>query len=123
MRPRPPIFTRTDTRLPYTTLFRSASAFHDFCKYDERLVIKGWLLVHRVVPFLQQRKTYSILKRLMVNRSEEHTSELQSLMRISYAVFCSKKKQRFHNDYNSTRHPTTSHTASISNPHETVQSN
>src|SRR3546814_2826390 len=95
---RPPRSTRTDTLFPYTTLFRSTS----------------WLEGH---PHLYGRMDFSYngsgpAKLLELNydtptslyeasafqwgwlRSEEHTSELQSLMRISYAVFCLKKKKK-----------------------------
>src|SRR3546814_4112036 len=69
---RPPRSTRTDTLFPYTTLFRSLAP---------RLgaVAAG----HAVARLVEQQP---------LQRSEEHTSELQSLMRISYAVFCLKKK-------------------------------
>src|SRR3546814_1313164 len=91
---RPPRSTRTDTLFPYTTLFRSrrAIALRDgrnpigvpypavFAIYSLRDLGTGKRLV-RVAPAARS----SI-------RSEEHTSELQSLMRISYAVFCLKKK-------------------------------
>src|SRR3546814_6304081 len=69
---RPPRSTRTDTLLPYTTLFRSLSG-EKTCPPCHKTVCP--------------RKTLDCL-----TRSEEHTSELQSLMRISYAVFCLKKK-------------------------------
>src|SRR3546814_11615443 len=74
---RPPRSTRTDTLFPYTTLFRSA--LHAFCKRSFRLCSSspGNFALHRCL-----------------RRSEEHTSELQSLMRISYAVFCLKKKKK-----------------------------
>src|SRR3546814_8202898 len=80
---RPPRSTRTDTLFPYTTLFRSKAAF--------RLVLVAFSvhsvgLVSRMV--LEGRPPVTNLY-----RSEEHTSELQSLMRISYAVFCLKKKK------------------------------
>src|SRR3546814_13527490 len=71
---RPPRSTRTDTLFPYTTLFRSPSS-KPFPRRQNRCVIKGWWNWMRTA-----------------SRSEEHTSELQSLMRISYAVFCLKKK-------------------------------
>src|SRR3546814_16135739 len=70
---RPPRSTRTDTRFPYTTLFRSS--------WKRPRAANG----SRLFTALE-----SMLKRK--GRSEEHTSELQSLMRISYAVFCLKKK-------------------------------
>src|SRR3546814_3974609 len=73
---RPPRSTRTDTLFPYTTLFRSVARF--------RL---GWASVV-TTPSCSRRSSAA------AKRSEEHTSELQSLMRISYAVFCLKKKKR-----------------------------
>src|SRR3546814_12704026 len=80
---RPPRSTRTDTLFPYTTLFRSIlpllavaapAPAHDFAFTDVRFT-------------LTRDGRFSA-------RSEEHTSELQSLMRISYAVFCLKKKKK-----------------------------
>src|SRR3546814_8042142 len=74
---RPPRSTRTDTLFPYTTLFRSVrqakalKAADHFCR--------------------------GVTVRTRCSRSEEHTSELQSLMRISYAVFCLKKKKKQYN--------------------------
>src|SRR3546814_19674978 len=98
MRRRPPISTRTDTLFPYTTLFRSR--FH-------------WYLSLRCVPAVARQSGTDGLSRSPASsvhnipaailslrsprcsrRSEEHTSELQSLMRISYAVFCLKKKTK-----------------------------
>src|SRR3546814_8712728 len=79
---RPPRSTRTDTLFPYTTLFRSAPAIIEDC---------GILFIvaqHRDDDDLVRRDA-----RRTAQRSEEHTSELQSLMRISYAVFCLKKKK------------------------------
>src|SRR3546814_19851884 len=70
---RPPRSTRTDTLFPYTTLFRSR------LMYSRRI---RNVTIARLTP---RRAPLRI-------RSEEHTSELQSLMRISYAVFCLKKK-------------------------------
>src|SRR3546814_9800507 len=100
MNRRPPRSTRTDTLFPYTTLFRSPHV-------DEiiPLMADGLILPYLDVPF--QHASPRILKAMKrpassennlarINawreRSEEHTSELQSLMRISYAVFCLKKK-------------------------------
>src|SRR3546814_4527550 len=81
---RPPRSTRTDTLFPYTTLFRStllAFTWHS-------LVVQTH--VHRVSVTVTHGGE---AKRVSPHeRSEEHTSELQSLMRISYAVFCLKKK-------------------------------
>src|SRR3546814_4907318 len=71
---RPPRSTRTDTLFPYTTLFRSQKFGHgDRSDEAEHADQQG---------------------NVEIQRSEEHTSELQSLMRISYAVFCLKKKNR-----------------------------
>src|SRR3546814_10168098 len=74
---RPPRSTRTDTLFPYTTLFRSPSA-------STRSPV--WTAL---TPVVLEART------LEIARSEEHTSELQSLMRISYAVFCLKKKKDY----------------------------
>src|SRR3546814_3226827 len=81
---RPPRSTRTDTLFPYTTLFRSrppAALLGRHCTHAARRT--------REAP-RQRRRTAEGARR---PRSEEHTSELQSLMRISYAVFCLKKKK------------------------------
>src|SRR3546814_3617238 len=93
---RPPRSTRTDTLFPYTTLFRSreealrrqlflAHIDHRYCRqHGIAMALRqhgmGIAAAGHVVQAFQRR------------RSEEHTSELQSLMRISYAVFCLKKK-------------------------------
>src|SRR3546814_5834650 len=105
---RPPRSTRTDTLFPYTTLFRSKLPID----WDEI----GPIYRDRILDYLEQRLIPG-LRRDMVTchyfspadfkselRSEEHTSELQSLMRISYAVFCLKKKKKYYirskkNDY------------------------
>src|SRR3546814_5019563 len=80
---RPPRSTRTDTLFPYTTLFRSAGVAPRIIGAGTEAVQN--LTIDRVADAIQ-----------LVNRtrSEEHTSELQSLMRISYAVFCLKKKTK-----------------------------
>src|SRR3546814_2052172 len=89
---RPPRSTRTDTLFPYTTLFRSD------------IVIIGTMTRPRlrdIVPDFQGALLLpDFMKRLKNRRSEEHTSELQSLMRISYAVFCLKKKTNQKKDKN-----------------------
>src|SRR3546814_2947335 len=80
---RPPRSTRTDTLFPYTTLFRSTGG------PPAHVSFSGGVLIASTLLFPQA------LKHSAANgRSEEHTSELQSLMRISYAVFCLKKQQR-----------------------------
>src|SRR3546814_5425363 len=86
---RPPRSTRTDTLFPYTTLFRS--------QHDDRKRPVGPIRVrHHSIPLVEGiasalRGSISIAMRKARARSEEHTSELQSLMRNSYAVFCLKK--------------------------------
>src|SRR3546814_5957137 len=82
---RPPRSTRTDTLFPYTTLFRSP--LHGL-PGRELAVSSGRLAADRRPG---DRRRYQ-------GRSEEHTSELQSLMRISYAVFCLKKKKHIQRD-------------------------
>src|SRR3546814_3127485 len=97
---RPPRSTRTDTLFPYTTLFRSALVvavllviIHPDAGLDRQLI--GELPAQ-----LAEQRRAGVLEKLRVDRgqsaqhrSEEHTSELQSLMRISYAVFCLQKKK------------------------------
>src|SRR3546814_3666186 len=94
---RPPRSTRTDTLFPYTTLFRSLGTEPADplgamgCRAADRRH------VHRQAPDAVPGRDQSV-RRIPrpagVYRSEEHTSELQSLMRISYAVFCLKKKKK-----------------------------
>src|SRR3546814_9387004 len=97
---RPPRSTRTDTLFPYTTLFRSSSYSRARGARSAAGLAtrKAWM----IVPF--RTGTGSDLSKDRAEsfeRSEEHTSELQSLMRISYAVFClKKKKQHTQNDDN-----------------------
>src|SRR3546814_2571923 len=92
---RPPRSTRTDTLFPYTTLFRSNLRAFVLSAYDQAS------LGSRLSACGQFRHYWHGIRRAnAVNRSdccarsEEHTSELQSLMRISYAVFCLKKKKQ-----------------------------
>src|SRR3546814_7280743 len=90
MRRRPPRSTRTDTLFPYTTLFRSPAARLQRAgahRGDRRQAMDQVLRKRLSLGDHRARRD-----RLGAGRSEEHTSELQSLMRISYAVFCSKKK-------------------------------
>src|SRR3546814_8628620 len=117
---RPPRSTRTDTLFPYTTLFRSRElplplvqrllgllALRDIDKADQTLVGYGAgtggceedvdnAAIHSHHPGLFLEDLLTAIARLngAADRSEEHTSELQSLMRISYAVFCLKKKNK-----------------------------
>src|SRR3546814_2826408 len=110
---RPPRSTRTDTLFPYTTLFRSDI-------FILAPVFQG--VVQRGAPFVgrPQAKGHggnSGKRRIhgagVSMRSEEHTSELQSLMRISYAVFCLKKKNTKKHQY---KHHTTD-----TKKHHTIQ--
>src|SRR3546814_8299470 len=91
---RPPRSTRTDTLFPYTTLFRSRVARAQPDLWPARQ--SGTRDRYRSV----RRRSLSDRGRIdQAPRSEEHTSELQSLMRISYAVFCLKKKKMIHTSH------------------------
>src|SRR3546814_10821570 len=110
---RPPSSTLPDTLFPYTTLFRSAMAkvrtrpetgllyldfFYRGVRCREQTALPDTVENRRRVQALMNRMSKEI-KQGLFDRSEEHTSELQSLMRISYAVFCLKKKNRkIHNN-------------------------
>src|SRR3546814_6187894 len=95
---RPPRSTRTDTLFPYTTLFRSEIRHG----VDHAAIGRNFARVHPVVQHTngQEHGTRNKAMRDHLHqasrnaRSEEHTSELQSLMRTSYAVFCLKKKTK-----------------------------
>src|SRR3546814_5193498 len=89
---RPPRSTRTDTLFPYTTLFRSTI----------RRSGGNPMVMRNILPNSRSNMIAAPASQLD-RRSEEHTSELQSLMRISYAVFCLKKKT-------TTNHKTVHHT-------------
>src|SRR3546814_6557284 len=102
---RPPRSTRTDTLFPYPTLFRSAlDARGDQVLHAVDLAVDVVLGRNRLdLPALflgpcLDALQHGDVERIVIggHRSEEHTSELQSLMRISYAVFCLKKKKRNH---------------------------
>src|SRR3546814_8200349 len=95
---RPPRSTRTDTLFPYTTLFRSPRQGADGSGRDRRpRADRGRDLRWADAAGDLQRGGCAGADQLRVlDRSEEHTSELQSLMRISYAVFCLKKKKQKH---------------------------
>src|SRR3546814_4972766 len=91
-RRRPPRSTRTDTLFPYTTLFRSLRGLFVRRPPDRRRGAaggSGCATAHRPGQGRERARIPAAAPR---SRSEEHTSELQSLMRISYAVFCLKKK-------------------------------
>src|SRR3546814_3675323 len=94
---RPPRSTRTDTLFPYTTLFRSEGVPYaqrggtdEPYEFDE----PGYQLGQPQATEISGTKQLAQALREFGKRSEEHTSELQSLMRISYAVFCLKKKKK-----------------------------
>src|SRR3546814_6393950 len=106
MRRRPPRSTRTDTRFPYTTLFRArrrCKTTRTSTRRRPKPRPKPWWLRRRTdmsVTLTQQAASHIgryLQKRgkgVGLRRSEEHTSELQSLMRTSYAVFCLKKTNK-----------------------------
>src|SRR3546814_1855165 len=96
---RPPRSTRTDTLFPYTTLFRSTAGVRQI-----PVVISIWDDGYGISVSNEVQTTKADISEVLKGfqrddkgdglRSEEHTSELQSLMRISYAVFCLKKKRK-----------------------------
>src|SRR3546814_7481116 len=95
---RPPRSTRTDTLFPYTTLFRSVhTSYAQAVASTGRLSSNDPNLQNIPVRTEEGRKIRKAFVAeegfVLLSRSEEHTSELQSLMRISYAVFCLKKKK------------------------------
>src|SRR3546814_2620185 len=94
---RPPRSTRTDTLFPYTTLFRSLAHEHRPLPDLPALYQRGDPQGRRTVAVRDGARRRPRRDRRPpghLSRSEEHTSELQSLMRISYAVFCLKKKKK-----------------------------
>src|SRR3546814_3850262 len=111
MKLRPPRSTRTHTLFPYTTLFRSRSpdrrSFPDIPDGHghDRFHLRRWSgtrrrhrcsLRHRPSARSTDNGDWPATRQRRRPRSEEHTSELQSLMRISYAVFCLKKKKKIY---------------------------
>src|SRR3546814_7699026 len=91
----PPRSTRTDTLLPYTTLFRSEPLPAAPRGRRGDSLLRADRPVRRFRRHFHSRRRH----RLQAGDSEEHTSELQSLMRISYAVFCLKKKTHLNNNF------------------------
>src|SRR3546814_6338094 len=89
---RPPRSTRTDTLFPYTTLFRSDRHAALVAAWDQPVGPHPCPCATADRAIRRAHAVGTHPDRQAVGRSEEHTSELQSLMRISYAVFCSKKK-------------------------------
>src|SRR3546814_9662649 len=96
---RPPRSTRTDTLFPYTTLFRS-HAPRALRNRARDLPDRG-----RSRSILRARARRCRVAGITATRSEEHTSELQSLMRISYAVFCLKKNKIMRHNIDVTASP------------------
>src|SRR3546814_7897124 len=98
---RPPRSTRTDTLFPYTTLFRSKT-LAGFASTASTIIVaisqidRSFDMEGKPLPNLSNVRLPNPVERSIGSeeRSEEHTSELQSLMRISYAVFCLKKKKK-----------------------------
>src|SRR3546814_5634213 len=115
---RPPRSTRTGTLFPYTTLFRSCANCDP--TIDHRVDVIATMAtsqihLHSMAPASRLHVGHSLSsssclppavtdKRHRAKRSEEHTSELQSLMRISYAVFCLKKKTTYTTSSNKPYH-------------------
>src|SRR3546814_8151349 len=118
MRRGPPKSTSTDTLFPYTTLFRSQMDLHSGRSQVDRTVLAAWLgelgadaalvtqagAANTALEVLELARAHRLplgdlvaAKAQRAARSEEHTSELQSLMRISYAVFCLKQKNNNNN--------------------------
>src|SRR3546814_8522908 len=95
---RPPRSTRTDTLFPYTTLFRSVEQHGA----PEGVARGVGLSIETGLRYEISRLSQTGDSEL--SRSEEHTSELQSLMRISYAVFCLNKKKKKNNNIRYERH-------------------
>src|SRR3546814_4393046 len=114
MRRRPPRSTRTDTLFPDTTLFRSKKAAPGKERPSQTLVrssnrVRGQekkvdRLRSDLLEAEEELRFVKAYENAAVHRSEEHTSELQSLMRISYAVFCLKKQKRHTNSQTVPRH-------------------
>src|SRR3546814_3093450 len=115
MKRRPPISKRTDTLFPYTTLFRSLKSWmspREIRRTVYRLgqdafrdrVKLAWARARSTAVTPQWRGMMALGESWSPPRSEEHTSELQSLMRISYAVFCLKKKKKKNNSIRNQEH-------------------
>src|SRR3546814_6260392 len=118
---RPPRSTRTDTLFPYTTLFRSD--YPQWYRQHGGSVLGFtinkycYITLRKLPPFFEHKHRIVYSRVELVNgvdeiqhpavRSEEHTSELQSLMRISYAVFCLKKKNNHKHTHQSIYQQTT----------------
>src|SRR3546814_5221775 len=102
---RPPRSTRTDTLFPYTTLFRSRLRPAARSEHLGQPAVEPSPPGAALFVGMGNAEVGSVSRTAGARRSEEHTSELQSLMRISYAVFClkKKKKNKIHNYQNNTK--------------------
>src|SRR3546814_10889384 len=115
---RPPRSTRTDTLFPYTTLFRSHIAVSHPTISQQLSHFCDHIILSRVTAKIESPRSLITISNSAIRtptgasyrqtgawrrRSEEHTSELQSLMRISYAVFCLKKKKNKKEQHNITQ--------------------
>src|SRR3546814_2079562 len=98
MRRRPPRSTLTDTLFPYTTLFRSLLGELAGLLTTAQLALDDMVRHANDLDFVPSLEGADamLVRKTIAARSEEHTSELQSLMRISYAVFCLKNKNQIH---------------------------
>src|SRR3546814_4651753 len=103
---RPPRSTRTDTLFPYTTLFRSVITLP---RRDQPAAPSGDAKIDRITSVDPRFDPAEFVAGATAARSEEHTSELQSLMRISYAVFCLKKKKHPQDPPSKTAHTSPKH--------------
>src|SRR3546814_2442133 len=109
---RPPRSTHTATLFPYTPLFRSVRTPHDpageqrSCLLPVPVRRRGAAGAHQARDS-QHNSSGELTCSSPRQRSEEHTSELQSLMRISYAVFCLKKKKK--REYKNSKHSSNNH--------------
>src|SRR3546814_3486497 len=122
---RPPRSTRTYTLLPYTTLFRAEFLLAKplprrvgggQVEFGVQLSAPGAVADHAAVRALAGQEAQRVDQQRLAGRSEEHTSELQSLMRISYAVFCLKKKTPYNHPINIPYTTTQNNTQTPLNP-------
>src|SRR3546814_8534902 len=116
---RPPRSTRTDTLFPYTTLFRSeveTPQGDELVEHHQKLMFAP---LRRVGVELLGQPTPDLVEDQAHERSEKHTSELQSLMRISYAVFCLKKtRHKYTQQEHKYRHIRETHSTAHTNNQE-----
>src|SRR3546814_10462751 len=108
---RPPSSNRTDTLFPYTTLFRALErlSFRSLAYSGRRFFRVSMDIIVSMRSSQEDRPRPAAACRRSGRRSEEHTSELQSLMRISYAVFCLKKKNKLTHTMHTNTKKTTPH--------------